>query len=1072
MNIKHNKLITLILAVLLLVTVATLVTSCGGGGSKVSEIYVTKADLPRVDYVEGQELDLSKGRLTVVTGDGETKISLTDPAVTVTGYDKDVIGSQSLTVTYMELTTSFNVNVVKRAVAEGYETKYFVGGNFDQQKGKIKITTDDATSFYVNMNDKAVSLVSFDSSVAGASTVTVLYNDGVNSCYCQFDVMVYEQSNIVFTPPVKNEYLSHYDGAPNVTGGYFKVTSSDSSLTMNVPLTADMVEGFDPSAATLANKSEPLKQTLTVNYLGKTFSYEIYVTFSSVSAVNYYAGSELLAGIDWADAKENGLTDKQSAAAIAAVTEYYSLAEKDLELISDEAKAIIGRAGTLAIADAFYEELSTYSDSFKLSTDGNIYFMKSSYEKTAADVKRLNDPNEAINVYAPLLRKLLAEFGELPITEELFVKNFVIVYSEQMESAFKAILNHLVDVYTLVKDIPAEWDRESLKPFGDNLVSAVMQMYSAGYYKNGNTTYYTSILSPWREKNDLFDIIHTYFLYDYEGGAEFMSSYMWGSMPMPGKLQEWYTGLAACLNASLGFKNYATAGTYLIDVSSYMYNYFRTLEICEEIKSSENQFWIDIYNVYNGDNINRTYMQNYSYGYLYHVGAMIDSEAFHELWLRYYDVLKLYVADDLSSETHKEQITAMFEAFEALTPTELLGFLSSLNFMYTSGGGKLPMLGHTVSEDTEEQMIVYNLFSYVLSNNFASYLTETNQVLFNDLLSAMESFVLIGYKDGARDDFNTKMAALAEKVKLLSDEDAANMDEYFGTAYANYLSLYELTSGNTTADLTADEEKLIAEYVDTLEKYFIVYGTVYNLIQNGYTVAEDVYPIIYALYARASDLRSSLIEIGSEAALKSMYTFEHDIHSVKYTLEQAYYAADSITTSLLTNMDAIVTLEGKVSYVTYWDLYSDNGIAKLLSDNAHILYAAYFEDEGAVIEYASLLALMSEMRTYDTFKMSVVALLNIDDTFYRTLSNYYKTVLTEDGQALGKKVITAAETYTVYSISKTDDNLAAFTAAMEGLAAEYEKLNESDREALADLYNYYAVLLEELTDASNGAEAA
>ena len=133
-----------------------------------------------------------------------------------------------------------------------------------------------------------------------------------------------------------------------------------------------------------------------------------------------------------------------------------------------------------------------------------------------ADVERLNDADEKINVYAPLLRQIATDFGELYITEEVAVKNFVFIYSADMETTFKAVLNHLVDVFTLLKDIPAEWNAESLKPFGDQLVSAVMQIYTAGYYKKGSTGYYTNILSAWRENNDLFDIIYTYFLYDYE----------------------------------------------------------------------------------------------------------------------------------------------------------------------------------------------------------------------------------------------------------------------------------------------------------------------------------------------------------------------------------------------------------------------------------------------------------------------------------------------------------------------------------------------------------------------------
>ena len=334
MNKKMIKKIVLALAVILLMTTAFLATSCNNKNNDTVEIYITKSDLPRTNYVQGQDLDLSKGKLTVAVNGEESKLPLTDPAVTVTGYDSDVIGEQVLTVTYQENTTTFTVKVVERAVAQNYETKYFVGGEFDAKKGKIKITTDDGKSFLVNMSDSTVSLVSFDTTVAGTSTVTLLYNNGVNAYYCQFDVTVYEQSNIEFTPPTQLNYQSHYEGEPNVNGGYFKVTSADSSLTTNVPLSADMIEGFDLSAATPEHKTTPLEQKVTVNYLGKQFYYNVYITFSAVSEVSYYAGT-VLADIDWEKALTDGLTDEQNEAAILAMTGYYALSPADKARISD-----------------------------------------------------------------------------------------------------------------------------------------------------------------------------------------------------------------------------------------------------------------------------------------------------------------------------------------------------------------------------------------------------------------------------------------------------------------------------------------------------------------------------------------------------------------------------------------------------------------------------------------------------------------------------------------------------------------------------------------------------------------
>ena len=358
MNNKYTKRICLLLTAVLLVCAAFVITSCKDNKQQTGEIYITKADLPRTDYVEGQDLDLSKGKLTVVIDGEETKLPLTAAEISVTGYDKDVVGEQVLTVTYKEYTTTITVKVAERAVAENYETKYFVGSEFNPLKGKIRITTDDAKSFLVNMSDSTVSLVSFDSSVAGTSTVTLLYNNGVNAYYCQFDVTVYEQSSIEFTPPTQTKYPSHYADGVNVSGGYFKVTSADGTLTANIPLSESMIEGFDLSAATLEHKETPLEQAVTVNYLGQTFTYNVYITFSPISEVNYYAGS-VLANIDWATAVKEGLSDEQNEAAIAAITAYYGLSDAEKARISNEAVATIGRASAIALSRAcnLFQEL-------------------------------------------------------------------------------------------------------------------------------------------------------------------------------------------------------------------------------------------------------------------------------------------------------------------------------------------------------------------------------------------------------------------------------------------------------------------------------------------------------------------------------------------------------------------------------------------------------------------------------------------------------------------------------------------------------------------------------------------
>ena len=67
----------------------------------------------KVKYVEGQSLDLTGGKVIVSYNDDTSeKIDLTSDMVS--GYDKDHLGKQTITVTYQGKTATFEVEVIKK----------------------------------------------------------------------------------------------------------------------------------------------------------------------------------------------------------------------------------------------------------------------------------------------------------------------------------------------------------------------------------------------------------------------------------------------------------------------------------------------------------------------------------------------------------------------------------------------------------------------------------------------------------------------------------------------------------------------------------------------------------------------------------------------------------------------------------------------------------------------------------------------------------------------------------------------------------------------------------------------
>jgi len=286
---RNNKLIFKLLLVVML-CILSLATLSGCGGEEVSELFISTKDAPRATYVAGQELDLSTGKLTYILNGEESDLPLTAEGVSVSGYNKNQLGEQTVTVSYMEMTAEFKVNVIPRIKAESFETKYFIEDEFDKSKGKLVVARDDGTTFSVNMSNDKVSLVSFDSATAGEKEVKVKYSAGSADYECTFKVNVYGIASVTLKTPDKISYQSH-DTELDFSGGYLNVKSTEESLSKFVPLTNPNVQvnGFDISQATKEHMETPLKQTITITYGGQTFTYDISITYSGVSLVNDFA---------------------------------------------------------------------------------------------------------------------------------------------------------------------------------------------------------------------------------------------------------------------------------------------------------------------------------------------------------------------------------------------------------------------------------------------------------------------------------------------------------------------------------------------------------------------------------------------------------------------------------------------------------------------------------------------------------------------------------------------------------------------------------------------------------------
>ena len=171
--------------------------------SELTGIEITKLpDITR--FTLGEEIDTMGLSVKAYYADDTEKI-IPAAACTISGYDKNVIGEQTVTVTYREMTDTFAVTVspieTLTLISLPLKTTYTQGQQLYLTGLELSVSYSDGFSKAVNINNCEVT--GFDSSVVGTCTVTITYfGQSVT-----LDVEIEELQGISI-PQLNNEYVS------------------------------------------------------------------------------------------------------------------------------------------------------------------------------------------------------------------------------------------------------------------------------------------------------------------------------------------------------------------------------------------------------------------------------------------------------------------------------------------------------------------------------------------------------------------------------------------------------------------------------------------------------------------------------------------------------------------------------------------------------------------------------------------------------------------------------------------------------------------------------------------------
>ena len=1042
MNLKKTYTAWLALALLLVLTAAIL-TGCKGNSDGVTEIFIQPSQAPRLTYVQGQELDLSHGVLTVSENGEQRSIPLNNENITVTGYDKDLLGKQTLTVTYMDLTTTLEVTVIPRVLAENYETDYFIGDTFDSAKGRLRVARDDGSTFNVNMNSETVTLKSFDPAAAGSATVTVTYNDGKISCDCSFTVTVHQPDEVTLTPPKQTNYASH-ETELNLSGGYLTVrAAAPSTFSKFVNLTQEMISGYDPTLATVDNLYDPLSQVVTITYAGKTFDFTVNITYSTVFLVQNAAKE--LASLDWTGETVPEHTLDQGMMAAEALLFYLDLSPADRAYITQDELLAVARPGTVYLNTLYNDIAATFGDAFEITPQGYVNIVGTSYQAIADAVTHLNNPDHDFNVIAGALNEIREEFSQEILYGTLPFASSITSHNEDSIKQITEIFEFMLKISDELKSVPAGWTVDSLKDHGLAIESAVSKILLSNYLGTNYNQFY-DVVSSWRENDDYFEIVYSYYYYVKENGREEILSTLWNNLPAPGVLNDWYMAYIHALTEANNL-NADASQIFLYDTSGLIYYYNEALEQAEIVKASGNQLYLDLYTFLEADQALDIHVRRAAHGYIFQMGEALGLASVESVWNAYIQILDVFLNEsaDTYVTVHGEKFEAVFTAMSDLTPVELHSFLSTVNYLYDSTPGETLVLDCAVRP--------YNVLASLLVTYYRDVLpSEALDSMFPDLLVAMENASLYGIKANAVKDLGNALTKLDTAYGKLSASDKAEFDNRFGACYNKYKALYNVMNAQNAKVPSGYADKF-NELNDLLNSFDRVYAFIFSGDRTD-VERSRLTPLIFALYERAYRVYGELAYSGNEDVVAALTVKSYTADGVTYTLGSRFFGARTLFVNLMISSGLS---DGSGNSEMTWDVYRNANISEFLGDIAYLMLAEF---DGKAYDGGDLAAIMASFREMpDANKVSFYR-MSVNLLYYAAIERTCVETMGEGAREAVKALLDAEIAYVMYAYDGNAEALGDFNTNMQALADSHASVvtSEAFKKLLGATYDYYKAL--------------
>lgn len=1072
--------------------------SCGDETNGEIELSVKESSQPNTTFVLGQDVNLAGGVLLVKEGDSITEVKMTGEGVSVSGYDKNKLGEQTVTVTYLGKSVTVNIKYVERMTASDYTTEYLCGDEFDIAKGKLKITRDNGTSFTVSLSSSKVKIDGFDPQKIGEQTVSVKYQQNNDVYSTSFKVTVYEIEQIKLINPNKITYKSH-DTALSAIGGQLVLTGKGGELKSSVRVTEDMISGFDLSAANRENS--PLTQTLKVHYNGVDYPYDIKITYTPVS--DFCNVAKGLSSIDfaewdnWSDPNEIPKVDDALGKELVYVMQLYldEMSAEERELLNKNDVKNAARAAIIWAYGNWFDDMILFGDAFTV-VGGSIQISAKSENAVKEAITELEKTDRDIYNYSDIICDLVTRFANESVYKGITFSAFPTIPNEDYK-ALSAMFEYMLALDELIDKVPKNWEELGVEQFGSEIAAIFDKIVNGGYYTYANAQLYAAV-SSWRKANDVFDFMFNYY-YEKE---DLESLVILSNVSLPKDLKEIFDYIYMALECAQNVSAYKGNTTRMF-YGYYMAEHLSTLLLLGSDSMQKELFYLIPLNgmlgIGNSSNLTEytfynilEYLRTMPGGYYYFSAGLLGNEGFEAFMDEYMYVLRRWNTDaayKVSAE-FSEDVEGLLRLYMDLDPSEQASLAVTLNVFHGTEHGA-PYL----FDATGEHAAYETQFAAMLRVHYQGLFdTNAGKDAYVALMTATEVFAQRYTINNWQTVYNEKMALVESMLSTMSTEEQALFGQKFNYILEKYDSLIATSSKHK--DTTSLSGLDLKGWEDEFEQLrtalvFTELGMLYT--QNNIRY----YNIFLAAYERAERIATNIllnapeevVEIYYYAGLYSDNLYYEFFGQENPSTEEITYMSYQYIISVFRSHYMNAINQGILKSSIYDEYVADNGLKAFLEKSYDLLipflHTTLLEsDKAPEFDSAKMVDLIYAFSRLDTYS-KIVFLQYMDDTssslFSSAFMSFTNSEYTSGAASLIQSIINFEFSYMVYDYnlnvgtSSEEDiakSLEAVKSGIEELKREFGALAGEDEASFAPFVNLYNEIVERtdkaIADAENG----